>query len=373
MHRWWVNTLCWFKSRGLAAKERIERKENMLSNLCVFLRQRKILVPYLRPGFLFTVLILGLGFKRMRMIGHLDGEEKARNFADYLYVQGIDNQIEPDKGDSWAVWILREEDLERGRALLNNFASNPNDPRFLNHAAAAEEMREQKRREQIEYEKRMKRGRNIFRPMMAYGFGPVTSVLILISVAVFIAGYVHAPWVGELPLTQAYLVHENEMGFWQAFLVRVTHVPQLMPEVFSGQVWRLITPIFIHFSILHIFFNMLWMRDLGSMIEARQGSLLLIVMVLIVAIISNVTEFFFVGGTFGGMSGVVYGLFGYIWIRGRRDPGSGLFLHPTTVTMMIIWLFVCMIGVMGPVANAAHASGLLVGMLWGYLSSLRLR
>src|ERR1700761_960376 len=101
----------------------------------------------------------------MRMIGHLNNEDAARKFADYLFVQGIDNQIEPDKAGQWSVWIHREEDLERGRALLNNFAANPTDPRFLKHAATAEELREQKRREQIEYEKRLKQGRNIFRPM----------------------------------------------------------------------------------------------------------------------------------------------------------------------------------------------------------------
>jgi GlpG protein len=95
--------------------------------------------------------------------------------------------------------------------------------------------------------------------------------------------------------------------------------------------------------------------------------------VLIIAVISNLTQFLFTGGGFGGMSGVVYGLFGYVWIRGKLDPTSGLYLHPTTVAMMMIWLFVCMIGVMGSIANAAHASGLLVGVIWGYLSSLRRR
>ncbi|HWI58437.1 MAG TPA: rhomboid family intramembrane serine protease [Bacillota bacterium] len=73
------------------------------------------------------------------------------------------------------------------------------------------------------------------------------------------------------------------------------------------------------------------------------------------------------------MSGVVYGLLGYIWMRSKFDAGSGLFLHSSTVTMMLIWLVACYTGLLGPIANTAHTVGLLLGMGWGYLSSLRSR
>jgi GlpG protein len=73
------------------------------------------------------------------------------------------------------------------------------------------------------------------------------------------------------------------------------------------------------------------------------------------------------------MSGVIYGLLGYVWLRGKFDPASGLFLHPSTVTMMIIWFFACFTRWLGPIGNWAHAAGLVMGMAWGYLSSLRHR
>ena len=117
---------------------------------------------------------------------------------------------------------------------------------------------------------------------------------------------------------------------------------------------------------------MLWLRDLGSMVEGRQSSWLLVVLVGVIAAVSNFAQFVVIGYSFGGMSGVVYGLVGYIWIRGKYDPGSGLYLHPTTVTMMIIWFFVCLVGFM-PIANTAHGVGLLMGMAWGFISSLRHR
>ena len=106
-----------------------------------------------------------------------------------------------------------------------------------------------------------------------------------------------------------------------------------LPEVRRGQVWRLFTPMFLHFDILHILFNMLWLRDLGSMIEARKTSWLLLLLVLVIAGTSNVAQYLVSGPAFGGMSGVVYGLLGYIWMQGRFNPASRLSLQPQTVTV----------------------------------------
>src|SRR5205814_9740200 len=94
-------------------------------------------------------------------------------------------------------------------------------------------------------------------------------------------------------------------------------------EIKNGQLWRLITPIFVHGGFLHLLFNMWWMRDLGFMIEQRKGSLRLALMVLLVAIPSNIAQYMTAGPWFGGMSGVVYGLFGYIWMKGKFSPHEG--------------------------------------------------
>jgi GlpG protein len=308
----------------------------------------------------------------MRMIGHLTGEANARVFGDYLYVQGIENQIEVDKGDSWSVWILVEEELPRARELLQQFGENPGDPKFQSTARAADALREKKKQEQTAYEKRVKERGQLFRSLSGYGLGPVTFVLIAMSVVVYLTSLSKgAGSMNILHISDYDIGNADTVGLWQGLMERIRLIHQDLPEIRSGEVWRLFTPMFIHYGLMHIFFNMLWLRDLGSMIEGRQSSLTLVLLVVGIAMVSNVAQYFVGGNSFGGMSGVVYGLFGYIWIRGKLDPASGMSLHSSTVTMMIIWFFVCFSGLLGDVANTCHAAGLLMGMAWGGLAGLR--
>ena len=145
---------------------------------------------------------------------------------------------------------------------------------------------------------------------------------------------------------------------------------QRLVEVRHGQVWRLITPIFLHFGPMHFFFNMLWLWDLGNSVEKRQGTFFFGMFILVVAILSNVAQFAISGPNFGGMSGVVYALLGYVWMKSRYDSASGYFLHSATVVMMSIWFFLGFTGFTGNIANTVHAVGLGVGVALGYTSAM---
>lgn len=302
----------------------------------------------------------------MRLIGYLEDEGGARIFGDFLYARGIENRIEFSKGEGWAVWVAEEEKLAEAAGLLTDFRKNPADPGFQSEAQNAERLRAQKASEQEAWRRRLKNRRHLFRPLTGYGFGPLTYVLMAISVGVF------------LVCRFGYDLEKIQSLFITQFIVSgqfVQHYPHL-PEIAHGEVWRLFTPMFIHFNPLHIIFNMLWLRDLGSMIEGRQSSSYLAVLTLAIAGVSNVAQFYLSlhhSPSFGGMSGVVYGLLGYIWIRGKRDPASGLYLNSYTVVSSLIWLVLCFTGALGNIANTAHIVGLLLGMGWGYLSSLRYR
>jgi GlpG protein len=296
----------------------------------------------------------------MRLIGHLPDEASARTFGDFLYVQGIHNQAELEKDKGWAIWIQDEDQIGKATTLLSEFRSNPSDPKYRSRAEDAVRLRAEAAKSEEVYRKRLKNRRQLFRPLSVYGFGPLTFVLIGISVFVYIR--------------LQYGAEPDSIRPIRSLLITEFSQPRDLIEIRHGEVWRLLTPIFIHFSLAHIVFNLLALRDLGSMVEARQSSVQLLVLTLVIGICSNTAEYY-IGGhvLFGGMSGVLYGLMGYIWMRGKFDPGSGLYLHPTTVTIMIVWFFACLLGFFPNVANTAHGVGLGMGMLWGWVSSLRYR
>ena len=74
-------------------------------------------------------------------------------------------------------------------------------------------------------------------------------------------------------------------------------------------------------------------------------------------------------GFVGGMSGVVYGLAGYVWMLGKYNHASGVFLDRANIQWMLVWLVVCFTGAVGPIANVAHVAGLIIGLIWGRVAA----
>jgi GlpG protein len=141
-----------------------------------------------------------------------------------------------------------------------------------------------------------------------------------------------------------------------------------LPEIEDGQLWRLITPIFLHFAWFHLLFNGIWMWQLGSVIERRLGPADLGVLVLVIGAGSNIAQFYSTGPLFGGLSGVVYGLLGYFWVQGRFNPRFGLALNNAVVYLMLGWFVLCWAGIIPNVANWAHTAGLVLGMVAAWVS-----
>jgi len=153
--------------------------------------------------------------------------------------------------------------------------------------------------------------------------------------------------------------------------------PQFVPveKTFaSGEYWRFVTPAFLHFGIFHVVFNSLWLWEFGRRVELVSGRSAYLVLMLTLASGSNAGQYLWDGPVlFGGLSGVVYGLVGYVWIRNRVAPKPLLNVQPGIIYMLIGWLLICLFGIVdlfinGGVANGAHVSGLLIGMLAGALA-----
>jgi GlpG protein len=153
----------------------------------------------------------------------------------------------------------------------------------------------------------------------------------------------------------------------------------LFHSLAAGQWWRLVTPMLLHFGILHIAMNGMWYWELGRRIERRQGSINLLGLTLLFSLGSNFAQYNFGGPSlFGGLSGVLYGLLGHCWLYQWLAPNPIYRLPRGVLVMMLVWLLLCLSGLIsmmgfGAIANAAHVSGLLIGCCTGLLGGLLAR
>lgn len=295
----------------------------------------------------------------MRCIGALTDSLQAKSFSDLLTLSVIEHQIQQEGSGQWEIWINSEDQIFRAKDMLADFLRSPQaalEPDMVRHADA---MRQKITDEHKKNQNATIDVRTQWRRGVLAGSTPVTLVLIAISVLVALYSQLGSDHASVLYL------------FITEYRVEGLHLEYLadLPEIRAGQIWRLVTPVFLHFGFMHVFFNLMWLKDLGFAIEKVKGGLFFLFLFLVTAIPSNLGQYYMSGPSFGGMSGVVYGFLGYVWMKGRFDPSSGLVLMPGIVTMMMVWFVLCLTGILGPVANMAHGVGLVVGVLVGFVEA----
>jgi GlpG protein len=277
----------------------------------------------------------------MRQIGSISNVDLAERFADHLRAEGIACTIDAGTG-GFRVWIHEDDRVAQAKDELPQFLADPNHERYRDAGRrAAARLRENLSRQQVARAQTVVLSDKWSRPP-GERF-PVTIGLIAMTCVVAYFTGLH-PEHNDSRVDKLWFSNDGTLQ-----------------PILHGEVWRIITPIFLHFGLMHFVFNMMWLYQLGMLIELRKGTLKLSGMVLAIAALSNFAEFEFSSPWFGGMSGVVYGLFGYIWIKGKLEPESGFELPQQTVTMMLVWFVLCFV-VIPDVANWAHGAGLLAGI-----------
>jgi GlpG protein len=163
----------------------------------------------------------------------------------------------------------------------------------------------------------------------------------------------------------------SNLGWANAVFQYLQFYPQLNVDAVWQAPYRLLGPAFFHFSWLHIVFNTMWWWQLGGSIERLAGTASLLNLLIISAIISNLGQFMVDGPNFGGLSGVVYALVGYVWWMGWLLPEKGLSLSKPIIGFMLFWLLLGYTSLMPiNVANTAHLLGLVSGCLLAYFQVL---
>ncbi len=134
----------------------------------------------------------------------------------------------------------------------------------------------------------------------------------------------------------------------------------------QGRWWTLITAIYLHGGILHILFNMLWLRQLGYMVEQIYGTPRSFLIFTLAGVLGFVISDWVKIPFTVGASGSIFGLLGALVYYGRRRGGvfgSAIYKQVGTWTI-ILFLF----GFFMPaVNNLAHAGGFIGGVLGAWL------
>lgn len=273
----------------------------------------------------------------MLMITSFTNPRVAQAFVDYMATQGVILTIQQHHQTD--VWLADESQAARVNEELARFLENPGDPRYL-----AASWQSGQTDSGLHYR------RFPFFATVRERAGPFTLLLIAACIIVFIMMNV----VGD-----------------QSVMIALAwpYDPSLDVDV-----WRYFTHALMHFSVMHILFNLLWWWYLGGAVEKRLGSGKLIVITVISALLSGYVQHKFSGPWFGGLSGVVYALMGYVWLRGERDPESGIYLQRGLITFALIWLIAGWFDLFGmSIANGAHVTGLAVGLAMAFADTLHAR
>jgi GlpG protein len=200
---------------------------------------------------------------------------------------------------------------------------------------------------------------------LAIARAPVTAGCVALTLLFAPATFVPLPSIETFTLRWLMIVPIERIG---AFLDFST----LPAALAAGEVWRLWTPALLHFGMLHLAFNLLWLWEFGRRVEAAGGPRRLLEALIVLAPVANVSQYLMdQGPRFGGLSGVVYGLLGYLLVAGRRSAHPAWRLPAALVFMLVLFLVLFSTGATEPfglrVANGAHWGGFIGGMLLAML------
>lgn len=352
----------------------------------------------------------------MRHIATFKTLKGAREFYLFLASKGIEPYLEQE--DELGVWVKNEDEVARARELYQAYTVGSQVEEPVGGERGGEKVREHA------YEALLpKSGAFLTKLCIALctfvyllsGYQQMTTPnqdQILFKIRVFTTAeslllYDYPPALALVKKLQALLDQEGKKGdekvqspeaqkledqikenpIWSGWVHALLYPDSkeakapLFTSIRQGEVWRAITPIFLHANLVHILFNMLWLWALGKMVEENLNTLRTLVFILIVALVTNCLQYLATGPFFMGFSGVIAAFGGYIWERKRCAPWEVYPIDPFALT--ILWIFIFgflalqiiafflemfhIVSFEMPIANTAHVAGVLLGVSFAHI------
>lgn len=255
----------------------------------------------------------------------------AQAFVDYMATRNVALEIRHDAQGA-EIWLANDERLPAVQHELELFLLDPLNPRYQAASWKAGNL-----------DSNLPYQRFSYLQTLRSQAGPLTLSVMVVCIAIYILMQIAGDWA-----VMSWLGWPRDSSqYWQ--------------------IWRWVSHGFLHFSLLHILFNLMWWWYLGGQMEKRLGTGKLLVLTIVSAFFSGWGQSLFSGANFGGLSGVVYALMGYVWLTGERAPERGISLPRGLMAFSVLWLIAGYFDILGlSIANAAHVSGLIIGLLMAF-------
>ncbi|MCA9191423.1 MAG: rhomboid family intramembrane serine protease [Planctomycetales bacterium] len=304
----------------------------------------------------------------MRSLGTIKGRKHAETFVAHLLTIGISTQIEElaNQPQYWELWVRDEDRLDEAKLEFDSFLASPFDAKYEGSLGRAQEILEEKRRIREKAAANLRRVHPTQKLSLAQGkIPPLTLTLLVLSIGIFLFSSFPASRLGRQIIGQLSFVTEQDYKDGQ---------DDPSASLRKGEVWRTITPIFLHGNAIHLAVNMLVLVSFGSMVERLLGTPRYALFVGVLALAPNLLQgllpaALFGSPFFGGMSGVTYGLVSYLWVRTSVDPTLGVVVPAPFIILMVGLIVLGFLGMMPGIAHLCHLGGFLVGMIMGQASN----
>jgi rhomboid protease GluP len=136
----------------------------------------------------------------------------------------------------------------------------------------------------------------------------------------------------------------------------------------SGEWWRLITCVFVHIGIIHLFLNMYALYMAGIYLEPVLGKWKFLVAYLSTGALASVASMWWSGERVSaGASGAIFGLYGFFLALLTTNLMDRNVRKPLLQSIAVFVVYSLIYGMKGNIDNAAHIGGLVSGFVLGYV------
>lgn len=257
----------------------------------------------------------------MLLLGQINNPRACKAFTDYLSIQGIDYKVEADN-NQLSVYVAQGQ-FEQAHQLYQEFINNPNQEKYLQASWQLNQP--------VSGQTQSLGLTNIWRAN-----GPLTKFITLLCISIYCL---------------------SAFGYFEFIFTNLSFSTQ------ADQFYRLFTPAIMHLSAVHLAFNMSWWWYLGGKVEKHFSMAMLLTITVITAVLSNISQALLVNDNFAGLSGVNYGLAGFVWFYGRLAKSNTVNLANNIFGFLLVWMLLGFADILPiSMANWAHLFGLISGL-----------